>query len=135
MNKKNIIITAVIVLVIIIAIVFIFNNIKKDNKKNVKDNNDLVFVFKNKENIEHEITFDYDNNKIKDIILTIYFDSDSEAKSMMSLYKEQKEYKNYKVDGKKVILYYKDKDIKDYSNVNKTDIITEFTQRGYEYKK
>lgn len=134
MNKKKLLFIGIVLLVVIIGLIIML--IVKPNKNNKKTNEDtLVFEYYINEKVSQRVTFIYEKKKLSDITLTLFFESKDIAKGLYKAYKEAKEFRDYKLDGKKVILYYDKADIKDYKSLTREDIIREFTDMGYEYKK
>ena len=136
MNKKKIIIISSVVLALLIGLLItIFLITSKHDKDNDKKNNfNLNFVYHSGDKLSQEISFIYNNKQLKDIVATVYFNSKAEAQTFYKEYKSTNEFKDYKIDGKKILLYYKDSDVKSYKNYTKEDIIQEYTSRGYTYK-
>lgn len=136
MNKKKIIIASVVLAVLIGLLVTIFCLTNKNNKDNDKKNNySLDFVYYSNNKASQKISFVYKDKELKDIIATVYFNSKTEAQTFFKEYKANKEFKEYELDGKKILLYYKDSDVKPYKTYTQDEIIQEYTSRGYTYKK
>lgn len=137
MNKKKLIILISALVLLSIILIVIFSNKTSKETKMVEDENNysLKFDYYIDKKINQTATFIYRDKKLKDITLTLYFDNKDIAKAVYNEYKSNKEFKDYKLDKKNVILYYKDSDVKGYKSYTKDDIIAEFTSLGYTYKK
>lgn len=134
-NKKNIIIISVILAAILGLVIFFAVRSHKEIKK-IEDENNYTYTFNYyvDKKLNQKITFIYENKKLKDITATVYFESEKIAKLVLKEYKKAKDFKDYKQDKNKVILYYKDADVKLYKGYNKEELIQEFESMGYVYK-
>ena len=134
MDKKKMLFIGIILLVVVVGLVIIFS--VRSNKNSKKTEGDtLKFDYYLNEKLNQRITFIFKKKQLDDITLTLYFDSKDVAKGLYNAYKEAKEFRNYELDGTKVILYYTKEDLKDYKSLSRDEIIQEFTDMGYTYKK
>lgn len=135
-NKKKIIIAAIITIVLVASLIFIIAlKVKHNNKKKDAGDNctiQLDYLFNNE--VSQRMCFIYDDKKLEDISLTIYFEDSEVAKAVYREYKANKEFKKYETRKNMVTLYYKNEDVKDYESYSKEEIIQEFTALGYIYK-
>ena len=134
-KKKLIIIGSILFVVLSLVIFFAVKSHKQIKKIEDENNYTIKFDYYFEEKLNQRITFIYENKKLKDITLTLYFEGKDVASAVYSEYKSAKEFKEYKLDKKKVIIYYKDEDVKDYKAYSKDELIQEFTSLGYVYKK
>ena len=137
MKKKKFIIFGVVLLVIALVLVFVFTRkLNSENKKKYNENNyTLKFDYMVDGKLDQRVTFIYADKKLKDITVTIYFDTKETAKNAYKIYKKANEFKDYKVEKNRLILYYNDKDLIAYKTYSEQEIIDEFTSDGYMQKK
>lgn len=138
MNKKTKFIIIGIVALLVVGLIIFFATRTNKEKKIVEDENNYSLNFEylsEDKKTQQKISFIYRNKKLKDITLTLYFETRDVARGVYNEYKSLKEFKDYKQEKNRVILYYKEKDIKEYRSYSKDDVINEFTAMGYIYKK
>jgi len=134
MKKKKLIIFIAIVLLITAAIfvaIFLAKSNTEKKKQDKENNYTLKFDYMEDTSLIQRVTFIYSDKKLKDVTITLYFDSKETAKNSMKIYKAANEFKDYKVEKNTLILYYKDSDIIDYKTYTKDQIIQEYTEMGY----
>ena len=136
MKKKTIIIiVAAVILVSLIAILFLLKINSKKVVKEDENNYTVKFDYYVDNKVNQRITFIYKDKALSDITLTLYFDTKDVARAVYNEYKKLGEFSKYDQNKNKVILYYKESDVSDYKTYNKDDLILEFNQMGYVYKK
>lgn len=132
-NKKKFILFGVILLVVAVAaaaIIAVCTN-KDKRKESSKNTYSLKFDYYQEANLTQRVSFIYSNKKLKDVTLTLYFDSKETAKNAYKIYKEAKEYKDYKVVKNTLVLYYFNDDISEYKTLTEDEITQIFTDDGY----
>ena len=133
MKNKKFILIAILVLVLVAGLTLIFSKSKKDKIKKEDDNNYTVkySVYGSDKKLQQRVTFIYENKKLKDITLTIYYEDKDTAKAMYKQYKELKEFRKYETKSNKVIMYYKYSDIDEYKLYSREELDAEFTANGF----
>lgn len=137
MNKKKIIIIACALLVLIAGLIILFSIKSNKSKSQKEDENNytIKFDYYTDKNLQQRVTFIYKDKELSDITITVYFESKAVANAVYKEYKSNKEFKDYKTEKNRVILYYKDADVKPYKSYTKEQIVEEFTSMGYIEKK
>ena len=122
-------------MVSLIAILFLLKINSKKVVKEDENNYTVKFDYYVDNKVNQRITFIYKDKALSDITLTLYFDTKDVARAVYNEYKKLGEFSKYDQNKNKVILYYKESDVSDYKTYNKDDLILEFNQMGYVYKK
>ena len=135
MNKKKLFIILGIIFAILVFLLIVFAIKCNKEKKFVENENNYTIKFKaySGKRLTQMMTFIYRDKKLSDISVTLYYKTEGTAKGVYKEYESLGEFKSYKVDGTKVIMYYKDSDVIDYKGYSKEELIQEFTSAGYKY--
>ena len=86
---KNIILLAIALLVVaVIVAVVLAKVLNKDsrNKANNKNSTTLKFDYYSDASLIHSISFIYSKDKLKDVVITMYFDSKETAKNAYKIF-------------------------------------------------
>ena len=137
-NKRTIIIGAVLLLVIIIGLfIFIKRSNDEEKEKDKELNYTLLFQYVNKEtnDLEQDMQFVYKDGKLNKIILTMYFIEDDITQLIAEEYKSGSDFKNVTYTKNTVSLEYSNSMIKEYSGLNKEELIQLVEGQGYKNKK
>ena len=136
MKKKLLMIILGILLITGIVLLIVFSGkSKKENKIKEDENNySINFTYYTNDKVSQKVKFIYRDKILKDITITLYLSDNGVASGVYKEYKKEGNFKKYELKKNKVILYYKDSDVKDYKSYTKEEIIQEFTALGYVYK-
>ena len=132
-NKKKIILFGIIILVlsIVAAVIIAVCANKSKRNENYKITSTLKFDYYQDSSLTQRVSFIYSDKKLKDVTLTLYFDSKETAKNSYKIYKEANEYKDYKVVKNTLVLYYFSEDILEYKTLSQEEITQIYTNDGY----
>ena len=134
-NKKIVIMGIILLVVALLAVVFFSVKSNKSKKKEDKNNYTLKFDYYEESQLVKRVTLIYSDKKLKDMTLTLYFDSKETAKNAYKVYKSAKEYDDYKVEKNRLILTFTEDDIFYYKTLSKEEIIALFEEDGFLYTK
>ncbi|MBR5662062.1 MAG: hypothetical protein IKX00_00245 [Bacilli bacterium] len=132
-NKKKFVIFGIVLLVLAVFLAVIFaSKINKNKKaKDNKNNYTIKFDYYEESRLTQRVSFIYSNKRLKNVTLSLYFDSKETAKNASKIYKESKEYKDCKVVKNALVLYYLDKDIIDYKAMSEDEISDIYISDGF----